>query len=142
MTADDVVREVLEAFAAVSRPDRAALISHQCCECEELATDLSPWVAAEVPDEVLAKHVWDLPLLSDEGKHYYLQAWLLHGLRAGGESAIDAVVFALDADHRWSPEPPYTPDEWLAMDRWLAYVAGEAKALAEDIERVRGKLPK
>lgn len=142
MTVGDVEREILEAFDFVPKPTRTALISHQCCECEELAEDLSSYQASEIPDEVFSKHVWDLPLLSDEGKHYYLQAWLLRGLKADGESAIDAVVFALDSDHRWSPKPPYTSEEWLAVDRWLAHIAVDTKGLEEDIERVRGKLPK
>lgn len=142
MTTADIEREILGAFASVPKPAQAGLISHPCCECEELAAGLAPFAAAAVPDAVLSKHVWDLPLLSDEGKHYYLQAWLLRGLQAGGENAIDAVVFSLDSDHRWTPEPPYTLDEWRAVDRWLAYVAAGAGSLAEDIGRVRGKLPK
>jgi hypothetical protein len=142
MTPAEVEREVLAAFAVVPKPTQAALISHQCCECEELASDLWPFAADAVPHDVLARHAWDLPLLSDEGKRYYLPAWLLHGLHKGGENAVDAVVFALDSDHRWKPQPPYTSQEWLAVDRWLAYVATREQDFADDIQRVRDKLPK
>ena len=142
MTAADIERVIREAFGPVPKPPQAALILHPCCECEELAANLSAFEAAAVPDEVFSRHVWDLPLLSDEGKHFYLQAWLLRGLHGGGGSAIDAVVFALDTDHRWNPEPPYTAEQWLAVDHWLAHVAAEDGTLAEDVDRVRGKLPK
>ena len=103
---------------------------------------MSPHEATRLPLHVLQRHVWDLPLLSDEGKHYYLPCWLLDALQDEASSATDAVIYALDTDHRWSPQPPYSEEQWLAIDGWLAHIATQVdEDLQEDIRRVRGKLP-
>jgi len=52
------------------------------------------------------------------------------------------VIYALDSDHRWSPSTPYTGEQWLAVDQWLAAMAADAESLRDDVERVRDKLPK
>ena len=133
---------IRESFADVARPAQLELISHRCCECDELAADLHPHGAFDLPEAVFARHVWDLPLLSDDGKRYYLPAWLLRALEADDPGAADAVIYALDSDHRWSPSTPYTGEQWLVVDQWLAAVAADEKSLRDDAERVRGKLPK
>lgn len=141
--ADELRQEILSAFADVPKPPLDALAPHRCCECGELAAALHPHAAAAVPGEVLRRHVWDLPLLSDEGKQYYLPAWLLSEVENPSSDAIDAVVYALDTDHRWSPAVPYTLDQWLALDHWLAYISNGLDArMQEDVDRVRGKLPR
>lgn len=143
MSADELRSLILAAFAQVPKPALAQLAPHRCCECDDLAAALHPHTATGLPPYLLQRHVWDLPLLSDEGKHYYLPAWLLDALRDDESSATDAVLYALDADHRWSPDPPYTGEQWLAIDTWLAWVAAHVDAsLQEDIQRVREKLPR
>ena len=133
---------IRESFADVPKPAQPALISHRCCECDELAADLFPHDATALPEAVFARHVWDLPLLSDDGKRYYLAAWLLRALEPDDPGAADAVIYALDSDHRWAPATPYTGEQWLVVDQWLAAVAALEPGLRDDAERVRDKLPK
>ena len=132
---------ILAAFANVPRP--AVIAPHACPECDDLAQALAPHAPSSLPDTVFARHVWDLPLLSDEAKQYYLPAWLLRASAPDGGSACDALVFALESDHRWSPEPPYTEDQWLVIDAVLAQAAaGSDRAVAEDIDRARRCIPR
>jgi len=133
---------IRESFADMPKPAQLDLISHRCCECDELAADLHPHEALDLPEAVFAGHVWDLPLLSDDGKRYYLAAWLLRALEPGDPGAADAVIFALDSDHRWSPSTPYTGEQWLVVDQWLEAIAADEESLRDDVERVRDKLPK
>ena len=134
--------EILAAFAGMPKPAQEAIAPHRCCECDTLAADLFPHTWCALPDDVLRGHVWDLPLLSDEAKQYYLPAWLLHALADDRSDATDALVFALDADHRWKPVTPYTPQQWLVIDRWLAHMRGRVDEFFQaDIDRVRARLP-
>jgi hypothetical protein len=143
MTPSELRQQIHSAFASVLKPERDSLISHWCCECVELASDLFPHPADAVPAEVLERHFWDLPLLSDEGKHYYLPAWLLAGIDQPWSDAVPGVVFSLDSDHRWSPATPYTLEQWLAIEDWLSYIHSQVDITTrEEIERVRQKLPK
>ena len=133
---------IRESFADMPKPAQLDLISHRCCECDELAADLHPHGALNLPEAVFAGHVWDLPLLSDDGKRYYLAAWLLRALEPDDPGAADAVVFALDSDHRWSPSVPYTGEQWRVVDQWLAAITADEESWREEVERVRDKLPK
>jgi hypothetical protein len=133
---------IRESFADVPKPAQLDIVSHRCCECDELAADLFPHDACDLPEAVFARHVWDLPLLSDDGKRYYLAAWLLRALEPDDPGAADAVIYALDSDHRWAPSTPYTSQQWLVVDQWLAAIAAGEESLRDDVERVRGKLPK
>ena len=89
---DDVLRaEVVAVFGSVPKP--AMIAPHACAECDELVQDFAEFSGESLPDVFFEKHVWDLPLLSDEAKHYYLSAWLLRALPKGTWSdACDALV--------------------------------------------------
>ncbi|MFN8638173.1 MAG: hypothetical protein U0360_01660 [Dehalococcoidia bacterium] len=64
--------------------------------------------------------VWDLPLLSAEAKRYFLPAWLLASIRdPRGSDATDALVFALDGDHRWDPEGGFSEVQPRRHRRYL-----------------------
>lgn len=116
--------QVLDAFGSVPKPP--VIAPHRCPECDEISEDLAPFSGMSLPDGHFAKHVWDLPLLSDEAKHYYLPAWLLRVSSEDAWSACDALIYALEADHRWNPEPPYTEAQWLAIDAVSRTLLGAA----------------
>lgn len=132
---------VLDAFGSVPKP--TVIAPHACSECDELAEDLAPFSGESLPDTQFSKHVWDLPLLSDEAKHYYLPAWLLRAFPEDTWSACDALVYALEEDHRWNPEPPYTEAQWLAIDAVLENAAkcGDPVTM-ENVERARKCIPR
>lgn len=135
MSALELQQQILAAFASVLRPARDEIAPHIYQECAELADDLAPFSATEVPEKLFQSHVWDMPLLSAEAMHYYFPAWLIRGLDDGGPwlcDAASAVLGALEnSEHRWDPAQPYSCEQWLAFQAWLSYV----EQIADDIDR-------
>lgn len=145
MTEEDLSRSVEAAFGSVPKPGRGDIAPHRCTECDELAEDLAPHTGFSLPDAVFKKHVWDMPLLSDDAKRYYLPAWLLRVTKSTEpwSDAGDALVMALDGEHRWDPLVPYSTAEWLAIDAVLALLAqGDDPVSVENAQRARASLPK
>jgi hypothetical protein len=141
--ADDLLRtKVVDASAAVLRP--VVIAPHTCPECDELSEAFAEFSGETMPDAVFARHVWDLPLLSNEAKNYYLSAWLLRVFPADTwTDACDALVYALEADHRWSPDPPYTEAQWLAIDAVLEKAAECSDPVTvENVEKARRCIPR
>jgi hypothetical protein len=140
---EDVLRaKVIAAFAGIPKP--AVIAPHPCPECDELAEDFAGFSGETLSDAVFDNHVWDLPLLSDEAKHYYLSAWLLRAVpNDGWNDACDSLVYALEADHRWSPNPPYTEAQWVAIDAVLEKAAQCVDPVTvENVEKARRCLPR
>lgn len=140
---DDAIRaKVVAAFTGIPKP--AVIASHDCIECDELTADFTGFSGNTLPDAVFANHVWDLSLLSDEAKHFYLSAWLLRAFpNDGWNDACDALLYALEVNHRWSPNPPYTKDQWLAIDAVLEIAADcPDPVTVENVEKVRMCIPK
>jgi len=126
---------IVDAFAEAPKPHHDEIAPHRCDECDELAADLAQFLAAEIPDDVFQKHVWDLPLLSADAKKYYLQAWLLRCVVTTSHWLPDeatTVLIALEGQHRWDSTQPFTRKQWQAIYAWLDYVAQFASEL--DIE--------
>ncbi|MCU0806121.1 MAG: hypothetical protein MUF79_13715 [Burkholderiales bacterium] len=133
--------EVIAAFRQAPRPALDEITPHACDECDELRDALHPHEPASVPDAVLDRHRWDLPLLSDESKQYYLPAWLLRSIDAPRSDYTEALLFALDSDHRWSPKTPYTARQWRVLGSYLAYIESDAdEAMGDAIGRIRARL--
>lgn len=131
---------IVDAFAEVSKPRHDEIAPHRCDECDELAADLAPFLATEVPDTVIEKHVWDLPLLSADAKKYYLQAWMLRCLVITGPWLPDeasTVLIALEGQHRWDSAQPFTLEQWHAVHAWLDHVAQFANNLDMDTESLK-----
>lgn len=145
MDARELRQLILEAFGSVPKPEHAHIAPHRCMECDELADDLAAHEATHVPDDVFQKHVWDLPLLSANAKHYYLPAWLTRCVEVDGPWLPDeasAVLYELDiSEHRWDPERSYTREQWRAIREWLEHVAQFADfADAEHLEAARRRV--
>jgi len=119
MNSATLKHDVRAAFAALERPGRDALVPHACAECDGLARALGAHAANAVPPALLQKHVWDLPLLSDEAKQYYLPAWLCSSIDEPCSDATDALLMEFRSDHRWNPATPYTQAQWAAIGGWL-----------------------
>jgi hypothetical protein len=149
MDESEVRQRILAAFAAVPRPAREEIVPHFCSECVELADDLAPHTATEIPDGTFQKHVRDMPLLSADAKHYYFPAWLIRGLDDGGpwlSDAASAVLYALlDLEHRWDTAQKYSREQWLVFQDWLSYVESigddiDGEQIAEARKRVGNEL--
>lgn len=119
MNSATIKHEVRAAFAALERPHHDALVPHACSLCHGLAAALGSHTASALPPALLQKHVWDLPLLSDEAKQYYLPAWLCSSIDEPCSDATDALLMEFRSDHRWNPATPYTVAQWAAIGEWL-----------------------
>jgi hypothetical protein len=106
---------IIEAFTSVSKPTVVA--PHQCPECKELTQDFLAYSGNTLPDEIFDKHVWDMPLLSDDAKHFYISAWLLRAyLGESWSDACDSLTYSLIDNHRWNSTQPYTDEQWRVID--------------------------
>jgi hypothetical protein len=116
-------------------------VPHDCVECDDLKNDLHPFDSESVPDEVLDKHLWDLPLLSDDAKQYYLPAWIVRSIDDPESDYTQAFLFALDSDHRWAPTTPYTERQWRALGACLDYLETNVDELSrDDVAKARRRL--
>ena len=122
--------EVVAAFKNVVKPGVDQIAPHQCLECDELRCALHPYESVNVPDSVMDKHRGDLPLLSDESKHYYLPAWVLRSIDAPDSYYTDALIFALDSDHCWEPSPDYSKRQWRVLLAYLDHIRVRADAFS------------
>ncbi len=133
--------DVCEAFATLERPVGAALVMHSCGECNTLAEDLACHSAATLPAALLQKHVWNLPLLSDEAKQYFLPAWICSSIDDPCSDATDALLMEFRSDHRWSPATAYSEAQWSAIGHWLDLLAQRCDPYShDDLVRVYAKL--
>lgn len=133
--------DVCAAFAALERPAAPSLVMHNCCECTALAEDLARHSPASLPAALLQKHVWNLPLLSDEAKQYFLPAWICSSIDDPSSDATDALLMEFRSDHRWSPATGYTQAQWGAIGNWLDLLAQSCDPYSrDDLERVYLKL--
>ncbi|MSP21642.1 MAG: hypothetical protein EXR66_01230 [Dehalococcoidia bacterium] len=120
MTSPDLAVAVIEAFSSAPRPAADNIAPHACDECVAVASYLECRDPFGFDGEALRGCVWDLPLLSAEGKRFYLPAWLLASIRdPRGTDATDALVYALDGDHRWEPEGGYSEALRAVIVRYL-----------------------
>lgn len=133
--------ETLESFSHVPRPAKAEITSHDCDECNSLSSDFWPYFPSDLPLEVLDSHVFDLPLLTDEAKQFYLPAWILRSIDRPVSNYTDALLMELNTDHRWFPTPPYTKRQWTLIESYLEYVERlGVQDLAEPISKAKERL--
>ena len=141
MDQDALKDEIRAAFRHVDKPDALQIAPHECAECDELRNDLHPYDSASVPDAVLDRHVWDLPLLSDEAKQYYLPAWMIRSIEDPESDCTEALLSALDSDHRWFPARPYTDRQWRVIEAYLDFLERNADELTlENVAKARKRL--
>ena len=120
MTTNDLATAVIEAWAATPPPARDNIAPHPCEECDDIRDYLDGRDPTTFDTEALLGCIWDLPLLSAEAKRYYLPAWLLDSIRnPQGSDATDALIYALDSDHRWDPAGGYTEAQRATVVRYL-----------------------
>lgn len=129
MDAETVRRAVLDAFGDVL-PELALLIAHDCEECWDLRDLLAG--KPQLLDDATADMVrWDLPLLSDAGKQYYLPAWLVRSVASTDTDHTDALFFALDSTHRWEPPGGSTSAQRAAIRDYFALMLERIDTLGE-----------
>jgi hypothetical protein len=118
---DVLSRLVLDAFAGLPPvpPDR--IVAHHCDECVALR-DARAGQPQPLDDATAEAVRWGLPLLSDEGKQYFLPAWLLRSIADVHTDFTDSLLFALDGDHRWQPPGAYSAAQREAIRAYLAYL--------------------
>ena len=123
MNRESLKLEVMAAFKSVTKPSLEDIAPHQCLECDELRVALDPYESLNIPTEVLDKCRWDMPLLSDDAKQYFLPAWLLRSIDEPRSDYTSALLFALDDDHRWAPSVPYSDRQWRVLVAYLDFMA-------------------
>ena len=138
MKLDDLIAQIRAAFAAVARPSSDNVVCHVCDECDALRDGLLGFPSAELPDAWFDWN-WDqLPLLSDEAKHYYLPAYLCSALRHPDSLAAEFVLYALDSEHRWQPQGGYSDAQRQAIRDFLVFQRlrlPEGDVFLDDIKR-------
>ncbi len=109
-------------------PALDAIVTHVCDECWELRDRLGgrPWHELDADTRNAVR--WDLPLLSDDAKQHYLPIWLLGAVEEPRSDFTEALLFALDSDHRWEPRGGYS----AAQQRVIARVL---EALIDHVEQ-------
>ncbi len=100
MDSQKLIGRIVEAFEAEDTLSFEEVTPHRCEECDELAVNLDGLSPLEVQLDLLYHHRWDLPLLSEEAKRYYLPAWMLASIQEPDSDFTDALVMNLDSDHR------------------------------------------
>src|SRR5688500_15723659 len=120
MTTPYLADAVIVAFAGAPRPAPDNIAPHPCAECAALEQCLEGRDPSGFVQEALLGCTWDMPLLSAEAKRFYLPVWLLASIRDPlGSDATDALVYALDSDHRWDPEGGYSEAQRAVLVRYL-----------------------
>ncbi len=118
--AADLAAAVRAAWAGTPPPALDNIAPHPCEECDGVRDYLAGRDPMTFDAEALLGCVWDLPLLSAEAKRYYLPAWLIASIGdPRGTDATDALVHALDGDHRWDPPGGYSEAQRAAITRYL-----------------------
>jgi len=141
MDRDALKGEIRAAFRHVDKPDAGRIAPHECDECDELRDDLHPYDSASVPDALLDRHACDLPLLSDEAKQYYLPAWMIRSIEDPESNCTEALLSALDSDHRWFPATPYTDRQWRVIEAYLDFLEANVDGLTlENVAKARKRL--
>lgn len=126
---------VRNAFGAVPRPAPDEIAPHRCLECDALRDALAPFTAEDVPPQVLREHVFDLPLLSANAKHYYLPAWVYASLSEDSWNYVDALLANIDSNERFDPPGGYTDEQWEAILEWLQYLEVNEEEVTQDSAR-------
>jgi hypothetical protein len=141
MDGDALKQEIQAAFRHVAKPSAEQIAPHVCLECDELRNNLHRYGPENLPPELLDRHCWDLPLLSDDAKQYYLPAWIARSIDDPQSDHTQALLFALDSDHRWVPTTPYTERQWRVLEAYLDYLAANADPFTlDDIAKARKRL--
>ena len=132
MSVDELMHQIELAFADVPQPDTGDIAPHRCAECDDLRDDFVVHGRDGITNDLLRKHVWDLALLSDEAKQYYLPVWLLASLKDPESDATDSLLTALDSEHRWSPARGYTRKQQRVINAWLEFIASGSEVVAAE----------
>ncbi|HMN45857.1 MAG TPA: hypothetical protein PKE27_14865 [Povalibacter sp.] len=141
MDRESLKLEVGAAFKVSRKPVEADIAPHECLECDELRVALAPYEWLNIPDGVLDKHRWDMPLLSDDGKQYYLPAWLIRSINEPESDYTDALLFAFSSEHRWEPTVPYTERQWRLFDAYLEFLGASCNEFTlEQVVQAQQKL--
>lgn len=141
MNRESLKIETRAAFRHVAKPELAAIATHACAECDELRASLHPYHSDDVPAEVIDKHRWDLPLLSDEAKQYYLPAWIVRSIDDPQSDYTEALLYALDSGHGWFPAAPYSERQWRLIEAYLGFLEANVDEITlETVAKVKARL--
>ena len=116
-----LIQRIREAFAEVPPPAADNITPHECDECDRLREALINRHPDDLSDQWVRQNYDQLPLLSDEAKHYYLPAYLRATLREAeaGSSVGEFVLYALASNHRWEPEGGYSARQRAVVFAYL-----------------------
>lgn len=72
MNETDLIRKIYEAFSLAPPPDESEITSHDCCECNEIRSELTQYMRQKIPDSYFKTHSQLVPLLSPKAFRYFL----------------------------------------------------------------------
>ncbi len=138
-------QRVRTVFADVPMPEREAIASHRCCECDTLRATFAGRHWSTFDASLLQANYDQLPLLSPEGLAFYLPAYLLHALAtlSAPDNVTDYTVWHLAPTHeRIDPAyyrarlRPLTPEQFAVLADFIELVVGDVqlREAYEDIE--------
>ena len=105
--ADDIIRQITDAFAETVQPASEALVNNHCCECAEVSAIYAPkrWMDVSLDDVLRGR---ETALLSAAAWRYYLPAFMIWAIREPHAVDVlqDNLVYQLEppADGRGVPE--------------------------------------
>jgi hypothetical protein len=138
--AEALKRAAAAAFDGLAPPAHDSVVAHDCDECFDLRDLIAGRTIEALDPETREAIRWDLPLLSDEAKRYYLPVWLHGAIDDPRGDFAAALLFALDSDHRWSPEGGYSDEQRAVITRFLEFMIDHAEGSdAYALERAIGR---
>jgi hypothetical protein len=135
---EDVVRQIMAAFAGSPYPGREALMNDHCCECADISASYAArrWTDIALEDVLAGR---ETALLTPAAWRYYLPAVMICCLRA--PDAVDVIQDDLVAQLEPPDEHRGVP-EWFAL-RATGFSPQQRSAIAaylgwyRDLERTR-----
>jgi hypothetical protein len=122
MSYDDLMQQIREAFASAARPADDTLVPHHCEECDMLREDLRGRMPDELSDDWIERSFDQLVFMSDDGKRYYLPAYLRVAARDGESTVTQFVLYSLSDEFRFHPAGGYTPSQRQAILGFLSFI--------------------
>ena len=125
---------IRQAFADTPYPGDENTVGYPREE-PELLNDLkgrTPW---DLPQKLVEKHFGHIPLLTDDGKKYFLPAYMLVALRDPESIVGEFTVCSLDSPCGWNPTHPYSRDQVEAVLDFIEFM--EPYAGVENTARIR-----
>ncbi|NVK21981.1 MAG: hypothetical protein HWD86_05650 [Kangiellaceae bacterium] len=136
MTHKELLKQHIEqAFAEVPTPPSNNIAPHPCSECDEITQHFKDHSVESLDPAILDRHVWDLPLFSQEAKHYFITAWLKRSIDEINSDFTEALIINFASNHR---NAGYSAKQKCAIANYIEWVALNYDELFDDAATALG----